>query len=162
MQAGKWDERYPPSWQLANSVVHQGTRSEAAVHTVPFLVRMALDARIGRRDRIVELLSFIAIGLDGEHLPDGYDPSEDRALLVELQSEAEAWTASWNAEHPDAAPIKPHEGVYAHGLLEAEAVVVCYEADSDGYVRAHFDGLSGAHLRDGFTGAHRVQRSSTV
>jgi hypothetical protein len=43
MQAGDWEGRYPPGLQLANHIVHQGTRSQAAVFTVPFLVRMALD-----------------------------------------------------------------------------------------------------------------------
>ena len=40
MQAGRgaWEGWYPPGMQLENHIVHQGTRSQAAVYTVPFLV----------------------------------------------------------------------------------------------------------------------------
>lgn len=63
MQAGVREGRYLPSAQLANHIVHQGTRSQAAVHTVPFLVRMALDPRLADRHRFVGLLVAIAIGV---------------------------------------------------------------------------------------------------
>ena len=72
--AGAWEGWYPPGMQLENHIVHQGTQSQAAVCTVPFLVRMALDPRLASRHRLVALLVEIAIGLDNNYLPNGYDP----------------------------------------------------------------------------------------
>jgi hypothetical protein len=92
MQAGVREGRYPPSAQLANHIVHQGTRSQAAIHTVPFLVRMALDPRQINRHKIVGLLIVIAIGLDNNYLPNGYGPAEDRTYLTTVQREAEHLT----------------------------------------------------------------------
>ncbi|GAA1077838.1 HEAT repeat domain-containing protein [Kitasatospora arboriphila] len=127
MQAGVWEGRYPPSAQLANHIVHQGTRSQAAVHTVPFLVRMALDPRLVNRHRFVALLVAIAIGLDNNHLPNGYDPREDRAHLEGLRGEADDW-ARWIAEAADDEQRTQREGSWAQVLIDAEAVVHCYDA----------------------------------
>ncbi|WP_224274781.1 hypothetical protein [Streptomyces sp. LS1784] len=100
MQAGDREGHYPPSAQLANHIVHQGTRSQAAAYTVPFLVRMALDPRLVNRHRFVGLLVAIAIGLDNNHLPNGYDPREDREYLARMRGEADDW-ARWIAEAAD-------------------------------------------------------------
>ena len=99
-EAGAWEGWYPPGLQLENHIVHQGTRSQAAVYTVPFLVRMALDPRLASRHRLVALLVEIAIGLDNNYLPNGYDPREDRADLARLRGEA-GDMAQWIAEAAD-------------------------------------------------------------
>ncbi|MET9472276.1 HEAT repeat domain-containing protein [Streptomyces sp. NPDC002922] len=127
MQAGVWDGRYPPSAQLANHIVHQGTRSQAAVYTAPFLVRMALDPRLVNRHRFVGLLVAIAIGLDNNYLPNGYDPREDRANLAILRGEADDW-AQWIGEAADDKQRKQREESYAQVLIDAEAVVRSYDA----------------------------------
>ncbi|WP_330248078.1 MULTISPECIES: HEAT repeat domain-containing protein [unclassified Streptomyces] len=127
MQAGVWDGRYPPSAQLANHIVHQGTRSQAAVYTAPFLVRMALDPRLVNRHRFVGLLVAIAIGLDNNYLPNGYDPREDRANLANLRGEADDW-AQWIGEAADDKQRKQREESYAQVLIDAEAVVRSYDA----------------------------------
>lgn len=129
MQAGVWEGQYPPDAQLVNHIVHQGTRSQAAVYTVPFLVRMALDPRLVNRHRFVALLGAIAIGLDGNYLPDGYDPREDRANLAGLRSEAQAddW-AQWIAEATSDEQRKQREGSCAQLLIDAEAKVRSYDA----------------------------------
>ncbi|SHN26695.1 HEAT repeat domain-containing protein [Actinacidiphila paucisporea] len=127
MQAGDWECQYPPSAQLANHIVHQGTRSQAAVYTVPFLVRMALDPRLVNRHRFVRLLVAIAIGLDNNYLPNGYDPREDRNNLASLRGEAEDW-AQWIAEAMDDDQRKQREGSWEQVLIDAEAVVLSYDA----------------------------------
>lgn len=72
-------------------IVHQGTRSQAAIHTAPFLgTRPAADQPAQNR----RLLIAIAIGLDDNYLPNGYDPAEDRTYLTTVQSEAEHLTPS--------------------------------------------------------------------
>ncbi|MGW2554168.1 HEAT repeat domain-containing protein [Streptomyces sp. NPDC001635] len=127
MQAGVWEGPYPPSAQLADHIVHQGTRSQAAVYTVPFLVRMALDARLVNRHRFVGLLVAIAIGLDNNYLPNGYDPREDRASLANLRGEADDW-AQWIGEAADEEQRKQREGSWAQVLINAEAAVRSYDA----------------------------------
>ncbi|MYX39445.1 MULTISPECIES: HEAT repeat domain-containing protein [unclassified Streptomyces] len=127
MQAGDWEGRYPPDAQLASHIVHQGTRSQAAVYTVPFLVRMALDPRLVNRHRIVGLLVAIAIGLDNNHLPNGYDPREDRAALANLRGEADGW-ARWIREAEDDEQRKDRAETWAHVLIAAEAVVRCHDS----------------------------------
>jgi hypothetical protein len=127
MQAGVWEGRYPPSAQLANNIVHQGTRSQAAQYTVPFLVRMALNTRQSNRHRIVRLLVAIAIGLDNNYLPNGYDPAQDRAALEALRSEADEW-ARWVSEAPDDEQRRQRELSCAQVLIDAEAVVRSYDA----------------------------------
>ncbi|CAM5588941.1 HEAT repeat domain-containing protein (plasmid) [Streptomyces viridifaciens] len=127
MQAGDWEGQYPPSVQLANHIVHQGTRSQAAVYTVPFLVRMALDPRLVNRHRFVELLVAIAIGLDNNHLPNGYDPREDRDNLASLRGEAEDW-AQWIAEATDDDQRKQRKESCEQVLIDAEAIVSSYNA----------------------------------
>lgn len=127
MQAGAWEGRNPPSAQLANRIVHQGTRSQAAVYTVPFLVRMALDPRLVNRHRFVGLLVAIAIGLDNNYLPNGYDPREDRAYLENLRGEADEW-AQWIGEAADDEQRKQREESWAQALIDAEAVVCSYDA----------------------------------
>ncbi|MFD5568923.1 HEAT repeat domain-containing protein [Streptomyces cadmiisoli] len=127
MQAGVWEGRFPPSAQLANHIVHQGTRSQAAVYTVPFLVRMALDPRLVNRHRFVRLLVDIGIGLDNNYLPNGYDPRDDRASLANLRGEADDW-AQWIGEAPDDEQRKEREGSWAQALINAETVVRCYDA----------------------------------
>lgn len=128
LQAGSGeDETCPPEALLANNIVHQGTRSQAAVYTVPFLVRMALDARLADRHRFVSLLVAIAIGLDNNHLPGGYDPEEDRAVLAEVRGEAEE-SAQWIAEASDDEERARRRGICEQSVIDAEAVVRCYEA----------------------------------
>lgn len=127
MQAGVWDGRHPPSAQLANHIVHQGTRSQAAVYTVPFLVRMALDPRLVNRHRFVGLLVAIAIGLDNNYLPNGIDPREDRTNLANLRGEADDW-AQWIGEAAGDEQRKEREETWAHVLIAAEAVVRSYDA----------------------------------
>jgi hypothetical protein len=127
MRAGDWEGRYPPNMQLANHIVHQGTRSQAAVFAVPFLVRMALDPRQVNRHRIVSLVGSIAIGLDNNYLPDGYDPEEDRACLARVRGEADAM-AQWIAEAEDDEERAWREGYCTQVLIGAEAVVRSYDA----------------------------------
>ncbi|WP_143070897.1 HEAT repeat domain-containing protein [Streptomyces malaysiense] len=127
MRAGVWEGRYPPIAQLANRIVHQGTRSQAAVHTVPFLVRMALDPGLADRHRFVGLLAAIAIGLDNNCLPNGYDPREDRATLADVRGEADD-AARWIDEAADDEQRKQREGSCAQVLIDAEAVVRSYDA----------------------------------
>ena len=126
MQAGDWEGRYPPGLQLANHIVHQGTRSQAAVFTVPFLVRMALDPWQASRHRIVSLLVSIAIGLDNNYLPGRYDPEEDRAYLARVRGEADA-AARGSAEAEDDEQRAQREG-WALVLADAEAMMRCYDA----------------------------------
>ncbi|MEU4091694.1 HEAT repeat domain-containing protein [Streptomyces sp. NPDC026673] len=127
MRSGAWEGRYPPDVRLADHIVHQGTRSQAAVYTVPFLVRMALDPRLVNRHRFVGLLVAIAIGLDNNHLPNGYDPREDRAYLANLRGEADKW-AQWIGEAADDEQRKQREESWAQVLIDAEAVVRCHDA----------------------------------
>ncbi|WP_457463317.1 HEAT repeat domain-containing protein [Streptomyces sp. TE5632] len=127
MQAGIREGRYPLGAQLANHIVHQGTRSQAAVYTVPFLVRMALDPGSADRHGCVRLLTAIAIGLDNNHLPNGYDPEEDRDCLARLRGEADDW-ARWIAEAADDEQRRQREGSCAQALIDAEAVVRSYNA----------------------------------
>jgi len=130
MQAGVWEGEYPPSAQLANHIVHQGTRSQAAVYTVPFLVRMALDPRLVNRHRFVGLLGAIAIGLDIDFLPGGYDPREDRAYLATLRGQADEM-ARWIAEAADDEQRAQREATCEQELIDAEAKVRCYDAVRD-------------------------------
>lgn len=127
MQAGDWEGRYPPGMQLANHIVHQGTRSQAAVFAVPFLVRMALDPRQVNRHRIVSLVGSIAIGLDNNYLPDRYDPEEDRAYLARVRGEA-GDMAQWIAEAKNDEQRTQREESCAQVLIDAEAVVRSYDA----------------------------------
>ncbi|WP_042426392.1 HEAT repeat domain-containing protein [Streptacidiphilus anmyonensis] len=127
MQAGVWEGRYPPIAQLANRIVHQGTRSQAAVHTVPFLVRMSLDPRTANRHQCVGLLVAIAIGPDNNFLPNGYAPEEDRAYLASLHGEADDW-ARWIAEAADDDQREQRRANCAQVLIDAEAVVRSYDA----------------------------------
>jgi hypothetical protein len=126
MHAGDWEGRYPPGLQLANHIVHQGTRSQAAVFTVPFLVRMALDPWQASRHRIVSLLVSIAIGLDNNYLPGRYDPEEDRAYLARVRGEADA--AAWGSAEAEDDEQRTLRGGRALVLADAEAVVRCYDA----------------------------------
>lgn len=127
MQAGDWEGQYPPNAQLANHIVHQGTRSQAAVYTVPFLVRMALDQRLVNRHRFVALLGSIAIGLDNNYLPNGYDPREDRDYLESMRGEADE-LSRWIAEATDDEQRKQREDGCEQVLIDAEAVVSSYNA----------------------------------
>lgn len=127
MQAGDWEGRYPPGMQLANHIVHQGTRSQAAVHAVPFLVRMALDPRQINRHQIVSLVGSIAIGLDNNYLPGRYDPEEDRAYLARVRGAA-GDMARWIAEAEDDEQRTQREQSSAQVLIDAEAAVRCYDA----------------------------------
>lgn len=125
--AGAWEGWDPPGMQLENHIVHQGTRSQAAVYTVPFLVRMALDPRLVSRHRLVALLVEIAIGLDNNYLPNGYDPREDRAVPARLRGEADDM-AQWVAEAAGDEQRKYRERACAQVLIDAEAIVRSYDA----------------------------------
>ncbi|MGW4378463.1 HEAT repeat domain-containing protein [Kitasatospora sp. NPDC004531] len=142
MWAGDWAGEYPPFARLANRIVHQGTRSQAAVHTVPFLVRMALDPRLVDRHRAVGLLGAIAIGLDNNYLPDGYDPQEDRAYLAQMRGEADE-QHRWIAEAADEEQRKDRAAICEQQLIDAEAVVLAYDA-----VRAALPELAGLLASD--------------
>lgn len=127
MQAGDWAGRYPPGMQLANRIVHQGTRSQAAVFVVPFLVRMALHPRQVSRHRVVALVRLIATGLDNNYLPGRYDPEEDRACLARVRGAA-GDMARWTAEAEDDQERTWRDGYCAQVLFDAETVVRCYDA----------------------------------
>lgn len=92
--AGVQLPQFTPLTLLGNKIVHQGTRYEATRYAVPFLTRLALDPRTPNRPRIVLLLAGIAIGLDNNHLPDPYDPTEDRVILAAARAETENWEAT--------------------------------------------------------------------
>ncbi|WP_327280560.1 MULTISPECIES: HEAT repeat domain-containing protein [unclassified Streptomyces] len=143
VRAGGQEGRYPAIVLLWNNVVHQGTRAEATVHTIPFLVRMALDSGVPDRHRVVGLLGATAIGLDNNHLPDGYDPSLDRAELVELRGQAGEF-AQWIAEAEDEKQGKEREAQWAELLITAEAGPLCYRA-----VRDALPALAGLLKADG-------------
>ncbi|WP_143200094.1 HEAT repeat domain-containing protein [Kitasatospora sp. CB01950] len=130
MRAGDSEGRHPPSALLANRIVHQGSRSEAAVHAVPFLVRMALDPRLVDRHRFVGLLTAIAIGLDNNHLPNGYDPREDREHLETVRGQADEWD-QWIAEAADEEERNGRAETCRQLLIDAEAAVSCYDAVRD-------------------------------
>src|SRR4051812_1318860 len=49
-----------PIYELYGNIYHQGTVYEATAHAVPFLVRLASDSKINRRDDIIGLLHSIA------------------------------------------------------------------------------------------------------
>lgn len=127
MVAGDREGRYPPSAQLANHIVHQGTRSPAALPAVPFLVQMALDPRMADRHGIVALLRSIVIGLDNNYLPGGCDPEDARAYLAELRGEAENW-GQQIADTPDEERRKDLEESCEQVLIMAEVDVRCYNA----------------------------------
>lgn len=127
MQAGMWEGRSSPDLQLANHIVHQGTRSQAAAYTVPFLVRMALDSRLTNRHKFVDLLRAIAIGLDNNYLPNGYDPREDRTSLARIRGETDDW-AQWIAEAANDEQRKQRVESCAQVLIDAESVVRSYDA----------------------------------
>lgn len=129
MQAGDREGRNPSFAQLANRIVHNGVRSEAAPYTVPFLVRMALDENQAARHEIVGLLRVIAIGLDTDLLSHGgYDPRQDRERLAAVRAEAEAWTIAWNADAEAVWQLTLSTSLYAQPLAEAERVVHSYDA----------------------------------
>ena len=107
--------------------MHQGKRSQAAVHAVAFLVRMALDPRLAGRHEFVALLGAIAIGLDDNYLPDGYDPQQDLDYLARLRGEAADWP-SWIAGATDDEQRRQREESCARVLIDAEAVVRCHDA----------------------------------
>ncbi|MEU9128798.1 hypothetical protein AB0D08_11900 [Kitasatospora sp. NPDC048540] len=136
MRAGDWEGQYPPGAQLANHIVNHGMRSQAAVYTVPFLVRMALDPRLVNRHRFVALLVAIAIGRDNNHLPSGYDPQEDRDHLASMRGEADDW-ARWIAGATDDEQRTQRQESCEQVLIDAEAVVSSYDA-----VRAALPALS--------------------
>jgi hypothetical protein len=121
---------------LWNKIVHQGTRYEATPFAVPFLTRLALDPRVPNRPPIVRLLAGIAIGLDNNHLPDCYDPTEDRANLAVVRAETDDWEGTldrWIAEAPDERQRelrrqRRHEHHADDYLHMAEAPVLSYDA----------------------------------
>jgi hypothetical protein len=128
MQAGLQEGPYQPIDLLWNNIVHQGTRSEAAVYTVPFLVRMALDPRMADRHDVIGLLAAIAIGLDNNYLPNGYDPTvggEDE--LRDLTGEV----TQWIAEAEDETEHKERTAQGAEMLRKAEAVALCHHTVRD-------------------------------
>ncbi|MFJ2598666.1 HEAT repeat domain-containing protein [Streptomyces erythrochromogenes] len=128
MQAGDRAEGdFRPSALLVNCIVHQGTRFEAAVYTVPFLVRMALDPRLANRHRFVSLLASIAIGLDNNYLPNGYDAEAERAELAEMAGEADDW-AQWIAEPAGDEERRKRAATYRQVLKDVEAVERSYAA----------------------------------
>jgi len=127
IQSGTQVGRFPPSVLLADRIVHQGTRYEAARYAVPFLVRMAFDTTIGQRHSIVGLLASIAIGLDNNCLPNGYDPEEDRAYLALMRTESADWP-QWIAEAPDEQQRELREKSCAQVMVDAEAALLAYDA----------------------------------
>jgi len=127
IQSGTQAGRFPPTVLLADRIVHQGTRYEAARYAVPFLVRMAFDTTIDQRHRIVALLADIAIGLDNNYLPNGYDPEEDRAYLALMRTESADWP-QWIAETPNEQQREMREKSCAQVMLDAEASVLAYDA----------------------------------
>jgi hypothetical protein len=56
---------------LFGTIVHQGTRYAATAPAVPFLAELALAPDTPDRHRLVELLTYAAIGYDQESLPAG-------------------------------------------------------------------------------------------
>jgi hypothetical protein len=58
---------------LTNAVAHQGTRYSAAVPTI--MVVMEILELHDSNPNLVDLLLFLAVGFDEEHLPEGFDPA---------------------------------------------------------------------------------------
>jgi hypothetical protein len=81
----------------------------------------------GHLHRIVSLVRSIAIGLDNNYLPGGYDPEEDRAYLAKMRGEAGEW-AQWIAEAADDELREQREQACAQVLIDAEAAVRSYDA----------------------------------
>lgn len=91
--------------RLWHSIWHQGTRYEATVATVPFLVALAADPATPDREEIVYLLTMLSVGYPDNELPHGVDITAWRADLRERRTlTPEGWERlldAWVAEAPN-------------------------------------------------------------
>lgn len=60
---------------LQSHIIHQGTRSPAAIPTIPVLLEMLHWPELPDANQVVDLLAYIAIGDDEYHLLKGFDPT---------------------------------------------------------------------------------------
>lgn len=86
---------------LANRLRHQGTSCEASAHAVPFVAALACDPTTPDRHDVVGLLAWLAVGLNDEHLPYGYDIAAHRHLVAEINAQ--------RTEPPDQRAIWSHQ-----------------------------------------------------
>ncbi|RAY15772.1 HEAT repeat domain-containing protein [Actinomadura craniellae] len=151
-------ERHGALGELYGNIFHQGSRYPASAPAVPFLLALAADPATPDRDAVVQLLSALAIGYDGGHLPGGVAVAEWRARVARLQAttaEAEkqridAWVAA-AADARERRSRQFHRDGYdfAYERRMATAELAAYDAvragvpvlcgllgDSDRWVRA--------------------------
>jgi len=116
------------STSLWSSSVYQTAHDEAAV---PFLVRLALDARVPDRHEIVRILINIAIRSDRRFLPNGYNapdpltPAQAEAMrqwVAESEDEAEReWRAAWGTREVQCYDAVRTSLPQLTGLLKADS-----------------------------------------
>jgi HEAT repeat protein len=78
------DEREKAYGELYCNIFHQGSRYEAAVHAVPFLLALAGDPATPERSSVLALLGSLAIGYDESWLPEGVDTVAWRAAVAAM------------------------------------------------------------------------------
>ncbi|XVQ12441.1 HEAT repeat domain-containing protein [Spirillospora sp. CA-255316] len=131
------DERREAMYELCGSILHQGSRYEATVPAVPFLLALAADPAVPARDEIVRLLASIAIGDESRHLPSGVAVAAWRAEVARLRAADPADEIrrmdGWVAEAASGADRRVRElqrSVYdpARTLRSADAELACYDA----------------------------------
>ncbi|MFD0688410.1 HEAT repeat domain-containing protein [Actinomadura fibrosa] len=94
------DERDAALGELYTNIHHQGSRYDAAVPAVPFLLALAADPATPGREDLVYLLAALAVGLDESHLPGGVAIEEWRAEVGRLLDSGESERRAFEARHP--------------------------------------------------------------
>ncbi|WP_432744952.1 hypothetical protein H7827_12295 [Streptomyces sp. JH002] len=88
------EERQAALSALYGNIFHQGTRYEASVPAVPFLLALATDPGTPERDGVLWLLAALAIGYDDPFVPEGFPVAELRRAArggAELAATAHAF-----------------------------------------------------------------------
>lgn len=85
--------RHDALMSLSSSVTHQGNRYSASAPVARFVVELALAPDALDRERLLEFLCTLAVGIDDDRLPAGVPISEWRHGAASLEAERESLVA---------------------------------------------------------------------
>ncbi|MEU5884473.1 hypothetical protein [Spirillospora sp. NPDC047279] len=124
------DERLQAYRELSGNVYHQGTRWQASGQVIPFLAALADDPATPERERVIGLLSALAVGdRDDTHLP--FDPAKAFAAAAGVTAADVARTLNllYGADdlHGEGGPCG-EDG--AEAAVDVDAVAVSWDRDA--------------------------------
>lgn len=134
------NERERAYYELQGNIYHQGTRYGASVAAIPFLYALLEAEDTPHRERLLELLMYLAVGFPSSFVSGGMNVTEWRAHIAEISRLREDTVDKESENHGNDSSDESGDGEWdpeEHEYLVQVAGLGTYEAVQKGLSSVH-------------------------